>query len=67
MGFVTYEDGDKLTVRNIAAQEFTYTKANIKDRSTLPTSMMPPALMTNFTVFEFASLLDYLEALSKKK
>lgn len=67
MGFVTYEDGDKVTVRNIAAQEFTYKKTEIKERSTLPSSMMPPMLMANFTVFEFASLLDYLEALSKKK
>jgi len=32
----------------------------------LPTSMMPPALLNNFTVKEFASLLDYLEQLSKK-
>ncbi len=66
MGFVTNEAGDKVTIRNIAAQEFTFTKTDIAKRDTLPTSIMPPGLMTNFSVFEFASLLDYLEALAKK-
>jgi hypothetical protein len=28
--------------------------------------MMPPGLMAGFTIREFASLLDYLESLSKK-
>jgi len=28
--------------------------------------MMAPGLMMNFTVHEFASLLDYLEKLAKK-
>ena len=67
MGFVTNESGDKVTIRNIAAQEFTFKKSDIKDRATLPTSIMPPGLVGNLTVKEFASLLDYLEELSKKK
>ena len=67
MGFVTNESGDSVTIRNIAAQEFTYKKTDIKDRATLPTSIMPVGLVGNLTVKEFASLLDYLEALSKKK
>ena len=67
MGFVTNESGDKVTIRNIAAQEFTFKKADIKTRTTLPTSIMPVGLVGNLTVKEFASLLDYLEALSKKK
>jgi len=66
MGFITSESGDKVTMRNAAAQEFTYAKSNIKTRETLPTSMMPMGLMANFTVREFASLLDYLEALAKQ-
>ena len=66
MGFVTNESGDKVTIRNIAAQEFTFKKSDIKDRTTLPTSIMPVGLVGNLTVKEFASLLDYLEALSKK-
>jgi putative heme-binding domain-containing protein len=66
MGFVTDESGDKVTLRNIAAQEFTYKKADIAKRDTLPTSIMPPGLVLNLTVKEFASLLDYLESLAKK-
>ncbi len=66
MGFVTNESGDKVTIRNIAAQEFTFKKSDIKDRTTLPTSIMPIGLVGNLTVKELASLLDYLEALSKK-
>jgi len=66
LGFVTSESGDKVTIRTIAAQEFTYQKADIVKRDTLPTSLMPPGLLNNLTVKEFASLLDYLEGLSKK-
>ena len=67
MGFVTDEQGEQVTIRDIAAQEHTFQKADIAKRDTLPTSMMPPGLMNNFTVKETASLLDYLEALAKKK
>ncbi|MBL9144708.1 MAG: c-type cytochrome, partial [Verrucomicrobiaceae bacterium] len=66
MGFITLEGATEIKIRNIAAQEFTYKTSDIQTRTKLPTSMMPPGLMTNFSVFEFASLLDYLEALSKK-
>ena len=66
MGFITLEGASEIKLRNIAAQEFTYKTADIAKRDKLPTSMMPPMLMANFTVFEFASLLDYLEGLSKK-
>jgi putative heme-binding domain-containing protein len=67
MGFVVREGADKVTVRNVAAQESTYDVKNIAKRDTLPTSIMPPGLVNNLTVKEFASLLDYLEALVKKK
>lgn len=66
MGFVTDEQGDQVTLRDIASKEHVIDKANIKSRDTLPTSMMPPGLMNGFTVHETASLLDYLEKLSKK-
>ena len=66
MGFITLEGASEIKMRNIAAQEFTYKTTDIAKRDKLPTSMMPPGLMTNFSVFEFASLLDYLEALAKK-
>jgi len=66
MGFITLEGANEVKLRNIAAQEFTFKTADIKERQKLPTSMMPPGLMMNFTVKEFASLLDYLESLVKK-
>jgi putative membrane-bound dehydrogenase-like protein len=66
MGFITLEGSSEVKLRNIAAQEFTFKTADIKERQKLPMSMMPPGLMLNFTVREFASLLDYLEALAKK-
>jgi len=67
VGFVVREGADKVTVRNVAAQESTYDVKDIVKRETLPTSIMPPGLVNNLTVKEFASLLDYLEALAKKK
>ncbi|MBB5039429.1 DUF7133 domain-containing protein [Prosthecobacter dejongeii] len=66
MGFITLEGASEVKLRNIAAQEFTFKVSDIKERQKLPMSMMPPGLMMNFTVREFASLLDYLEALAKK-
>jgi putative membrane-bound dehydrogenase-like protein len=66
MGFITLEGSSEVKLRNIASQEFTFKAADIKERQKLPMSMMPPGLMMNFTVKEFASLLDYLESLVKK-
>jgi putative heme-binding domain-containing protein len=66
MGFITLESADNVKLRNVASQEFTYAVKDIKSRQKLPISIMPPGLMTNFTVREFASLLDYLESLAKK-
>ncbi|MBL9118202.1 MAG: ThuA domain-containing protein [Verrucomicrobiaceae bacterium] len=65
MGFITLEGAEEIKMRNIAAQEFTYKTKDIAKRDKLPISMMPPMLMHNFTVKEFASLLDYLEQLSQ--
>jgi putative membrane-bound dehydrogenase-like protein len=66
MGFITLEGANEVKLRNIASQEFTFKTDDIKERQKLPMSMMPPGLMMNFTVKEFASLLDYLESLVKK-
>ena len=66
MGFITLESADNVKLRNVAAQEFTFAVKDIKSRQKLPISIMPPGLMTNFTVRDFASLLDYLESLAKK-
>lgn len=66
LGFVTLESADQVKIRTITAQEFTYKVKDIAKREKLPMSMMPPGLVMNLTVKEFASLLDYLQALSKK-
>ncbi|MBC7980429.1 MAG: c-type cytochrome [Armatimonadetes bacterium] len=66
MVFVTLESADLVKARNIAGQEFTWKTADIATRAKLPTSMMPPGLANNMTIRQFASLLDYLESLSKK-
>ena len=67
MGFVTDESGDSVSLRDITSAEHSFKKSEIKERSTLPNSLMPPALMNNFTTHELASLLSYLESLAKKK
>ena len=67
VGFVTREGADKITIRNVAAQESSYDVKDIVKRETLPTSLMPPGLVNNLTVKEFAGLLDYLESLAVKK
>ena len=63
---VPVDESAKRQLRNIAAQEFTYKKSDITQRDHLPGSIMPPGLVNNLTIEEFASLLDYLESLSKK-
>jgi len=66
MGFVTFESASEVKIRTIAAQEFTLKTADLAKRDKLPNSLMPPGLVNNLTVREFASLLDYLESLSEK-
>ena len=63
---VEYQATDSIKLRNVAAQEFTFPTKNIKSRQKLPISIMPPGLVNGLTIKEFASLLDYLEALAKK-
>lgn len=67
IGFVTDESGDSVSLRDITSAEHTFKKSQIKERSTLPNSLMPSGLMANFTTHEMASLLSYLESLAKKK
>lgn len=64
-GFVTLEAADKVTIRNVAAQEITIPVKDIAKREKLEKSIMPEGLVANLTVREFASLLDYLQDLEK--
>jgi len=65
-GFVTLEAADKVVIRIVTAQEITIPLKNIVKREKLEKSIMPEGLAGNLSVKEFASLLDYLEALAKK-
>ena len=67
MGFVTSETTDQLIMRDMASQEHQLAKAEIKERTKMTNSMMPAGLMHNFSVKEFASLLDYIVGLSSKR
>jgi hypothetical protein len=40
-------------------------KDNITARKTSTVSSMPTGLMNEFSVYEFASILDYLESIAK--
>lgn len=65
-GFVIQEAADKVTMRNIAAQEIHLRTTDIARREKLEKSLMPDGLAANLTMAEFASLLDYLESLAGK-
>jgi putative membrane-bound dehydrogenase-like protein len=65
VGFIVREAADAITVRNIAGQESRVATATIASRTQLPISLMPEGLASGLTLNEFASLVDYLESLSK--
>jgi len=65
-GFVTLEAADKVTIRTVLAQEITIRTSSIVKREKLEKSLMPEGLVNNLSVADFASLLDYLEALAGK-
>jgi putative heme-binding domain-containing protein len=67
MGFVTQEAEDKIVIRTIAAQEITLDPKLITKRDKSDKSLMPEGLAASLTVKDFASLLDYLEALAANK
>ncbi|MGB0582371.1 MAG: c-type cytochrome, partial [Limisphaerales bacterium] len=64
-GFITKEAADQVVIRDVTAREHTIKKSDIDERKALSTSIMPAGLLNTFSVKEFASLLDYLESLSK--
>jgi putative membrane-bound dehydrogenase-like protein len=65
-GFVTQEAADKVSVRNLTGEEVQIPVANIAKRYKLDRSMMPEGLVSNLTIHDFASLLDYLESMKVK-
>ena len=63
-GFVTNERSEQVTLRDQTGKETTIEKEEIDFRKTSDISVMPTGVLNEFTVYEFASLLDYLESLS---
>jgi putative membrane-bound dehydrogenase-like protein len=64
-GFVVQEAADAVTIRTIAAAEQKIPLGEIVKREKQERSLMPEGLVAGLTVREFASILDYLEALAK--
>lgn len=61
MAFVTKEGADEIEVRDITGKVTMIKPDQIAKREESPASMMPPGLVNNLTVKEFAALLAYLE------
>lgn len=62
-GFVTGEADGVIELRNATGQIVRLKAADVVKRGTRTSSMMPEGLADNLTLFEFASLLDYLQSL----
>lgn len=62
-GFVTGEADGIIDLRNAIGQVVKLKESEIVERGTRKTSMMPEGLVNNLTVFELASLLDFLQSL----
>lgn len=62
-GFVTARDEERIEVRNVAGVKQIIRTADVTKEELLEASMMPPGLVNNLTLREFASLIDYLQSL----
>jgi putative heme-binding domain-containing protein len=65
VGFVTSEAADVVVLRDAQGIEHRVPKDSIDERTKLPTSVMPEGLVADLGIAEFASLVDYIEALGK--
>jgi putative membrane-bound dehydrogenase-like protein len=63
-GFVIQEAADAVTIRTVTAEERRIPVPQIVAREKQQRSLMPEGLAAGLTLGEFASLLDYLQALS---
>jgi len=66
-GFLVKETPEKVIVRLVSGQYITIDKSNITKSKVLTTSPMPEGLVAPLTIKQFASILDYLQALSGVK
>jgi putative membrane-bound dehydrogenase-like protein len=65
-GFVTLEGADEVRLRDNMGKEHVFKKSAIEEREKLTTSMMPKGLVDTLSVRDVASLVEYLEELSKR-
>ena len=65
VGFVTSEAADLVVLRDGLGVEHRVRKSDIEERSQLSTSVMPEGLVSDLSIAQFASLLDYIETLVK--
>ncbi len=61
-GFVTAESADELELRDIAGKAYRVKKSNLKKRTELEISMMPPGLANALSLDDFAALVAFLSA-----
>lgn len=59
------EGAETVTLRDGQGMEHTVRKDTIEDRTKLPTTLMPEGLVSDLTVGQFASLLDFIESIGK--
>ena len=62
-GFVVREAANEVEIRTVDGVRIVMKTKDIEERGTREDSMMPPGLVKNLTVKEFAALLAYLESL----
>jgi putative membrane-bound dehydrogenase-like protein len=63
-GMIVYEAVDEVLLRNASNQTFRFTPAEIEERRTLKTSLMPSGLLKDLKPADFADLYAYLRTLS---
>lgn len=61
-GFVTAESADELELRDIAGKAYRVKTSNLKKRTELEISMMPPGLANALSLDDFAALVAFLFA-----
>ncbi|MEQ1827689.1 MAG: discoidin domain-containing protein [Pirellula sp.] len=63
-GFITNEQNDRVTLRDQQGKEHLIMKTDISERKTSTISSMPTGVLNDYSLFELASLLDYLQSLA---
>ncbi len=62
-GYVTEESADQIVMRDKEGKEWIQPKETIESRRESAISSMPEGLMKEFSLYDFISLLDYLQSL----